>query len=78
MSIVIHSGGGSINDLSLSKDTVRRHRDKIQEHQAKLIYQTNTKTIKTSENNRYLLHWDGKMLHGLEHVETSSEVVLYC
>ena len=21
------------------------------------------------------MHWDGKMLHGLEHVETSSEVV---
>ena len=39
------------------------------------IYQTNIKAIKTSENNRYLLHWDGKKLHGLEHVETSSKVV---
>ena len=23
-----------------------------------------------SKRNRYLLHWDGKMLHGLEHVKT--------
>ena len=75
MSAAIHSGSGSINDLSLSKDTVLRHRNKIREHKTKSIYQTNIKAIKTSENNRYLLHWDGKMLHGLEHVETSSEVV---
>ena len=72
---VIHFVGGSINDLSLSKDTVRRHCNKIREHKAKSICQTNIKAIKTSENNKYLLHWDGKMLHGLEHVETSSEVV---
>ena len=38
MSAVIHSGGGSINDLSLSKDTVCRHRNKIREHKAKSIY----------------------------------------
>ena len=75
MSVVIHSGGGSINDLSLSKNTVRRHRNKIREHKAKSIYQTNIKAIKTSENIRYLLHWDGKILHGLEQIETSSEVV---
>ena len=32
MSAVIHSGGDSINDLSLSKDTVGKHHNKIREH----------------------------------------------
>ena len=75
MSAVVRSGGGSINELSLSKDTVRRHRNSIRERQAKSVFEKNLETIKASEYNRYLLHWDGKMLQSMEHAGTGAEVV---
>ena len=75
MSAVVTSGGGNINDLSLSKETVRRHRNSMREQRAKRIFEKNLKTINDLESNRYLLHWDGKMLQSIEHVRTSKEVI---
>ena len=75
MSAVVSSGGGNINDLSLSKETVRRHRNSMREQRAMCIFEKNLKTIHDSESNRYLLHWDGKMLQSIEHAGTSKEVI---
>ena len=75
MSIVVTSGGGNINDLSLSKETVRRHCNSMRERKAMCISEKNFKTIDDSESNRYLLHWDGKMLQSTEHVRTFREVI---
>ena len=74
MSAVVSSGGGNINDLSLSKETVRRHRNSMREQRAKRTFEKNLKAIHYSESNRYLLHWDGTMLQSIEHVGTSKEV----
>ena len=75
MSAVVSSGGGNINDLSLLKETLRRHRNSMREQRAKCIFEKNLKTIHDSESNRYLLHWDGKMLQSIEHPGTSKEVI---
>ena len=75
MSAIVSSGNGHINDLSLSKNTVRRHRNRIREQTAKLIIENNSETIQSSEQNRYLLYWDEKTLQGFEYVETSTEVI---
>ena len=75
MSAVVSSGGGNINDLSLSKETARRHRNSMREQRAKCIFEKNFKTIRDSECNRYLLHWGGKMLQSIEHVGTFKEVI---
>ena len=75
MSAVVSSGGGNTNDLSLSKETVRRHRNSMREQRAMCIFEKNLKTIHDSESNRYLLHWDGKMLQSIEHAGTSQEVI---
>ena len=75
MSAVVSSGGGNINDLSLSKETVRRHRNSMREQRAKCIFEKNLKTVYDSESNRYLLHWDGKMLQSIERVGTFKEVI---
>ena len=75
MSVVVISGGGNINDLSLSKETVRRHCNSMREQKAMRISEKNLETIHDSESNRYLLHWDGKMLQSIEHVQTFREVI---
>ena len=54
---------------------MRRHRNRIQDQTAKSIFEKNLETIQASEHNRYLLHWDGKMLQGPEHVKTSQEII---
>ena len=75
MSVVVSFGGGNINDLSLLKDTERRHCNTMREQRLKFIFEINLETIHDSESNRYLLHWDGKMLKSIEHVGTSKEVI---
>ena len=45
MSAVVSSGGGDINDLSLSKNTVRRHRNRIRKQTAKAIIEKYSETI---------------------------------
>ena len=75
MSAVVSSGGGNINDLSLSKETVRRHRNSMREQRAKCIFEKNLKAIHDLGSNRYLLHWDRKMMQNIEHVGTSKEVI---
>ena len=75
MSAVLSSGDGYINYLSLSKETVHRHRNSMRAQRAKCIFEKNLKTIHGLESNRYLLHWDGKMLQSIEHVRTSKEVI---
>ena len=72
MSAVVSSGGGNISDLSLSKETVHRHCNSMWEQRAKCIFEKNLKTIHGSESNKYLLHWDGKMLQSIEHVHLYS------
>ena len=39
------------------------------------IFEKNLETIHDSETNRYLLHWDGKMIQSIEHVGRSKEVI---
>ena len=75
MFAVVSSGGGNINELSLSKETVHRHCNSMREQRAKCIDEKNLKTVHDSESNRYLLHWDGKMLLSIKHVGTSKEVI---
>ena len=77
MSAVVSYGGGNINDLSLSKETVRRHRNSVREQRAKCIFEKNLKTIHDSESNRYLLHWNGKMLQSIEHVRNIQRSYCY-
>ena len=45
MSAVVSSGGGDINDLSSSKNTVRRHRNRIRKQTAKAIIEKYSETI---------------------------------
>ena len=66
---------GNINDLSLSKDIARRHRNSMREQRAKFMLQINLETIHDSESNRYLLHWDGMMPQSIKHVGTFKEVI---
>ena len=75
MSVVVSSGGGNNNVLSSSKNTVRRHRNSMRDQRAKYIFEKNLETTHDSERNRYLLHWDGKMLQSIEYVGTSTEVI---
>ena len=63
------------NDLSLSKDTVRRHRNSMREQRAKFILELNLEIIHDLESNRYLLQWDGIMPQSIEHVGTFKEVI---
>ena len=77
MSAVVSSSGGNINDLSLSKNTVRRHRNRIREQTAKSVIEQKSEAIQLSEQKKKLLHWDGKVLQGLEHVETSTKSLLF-
>ena len=75
MSVVVHSGYGNINDLSLSKDRVRRQHNSMREQWVKCIIEKNFKTIHDSESNRYLLHWNGKILKSMEYVGTPKEII---
>ena len=59
----------------MSKDTTRRHRNKIREQNAATIMEKNLDAILKSESNRYVLLWDGKMMQNIEHVGTSKEVI---
>ena len=52
-----------------------RYRNRIREQTARSIFEKDLETIQSSEHNRYLLHWNGKMLQGPEHVKTSIEVI---
>ena len=52
MSSVISTGGGNIADISLSKDTTRRHRNKIREQNAATIMEKNLEAINKSESNK--------------------------
>ena len=77
MSAVVSSGGGNISDLSLSKIQCKGI---AIGYESKLLSQYLRKTWKqfnylNSKRNRYLLHKDGEMLQGLEHVETSTAVI---
>ena len=77
MSAVVSSGGGNINDMSLSKI---QSVDIAIGYERKLLSQHLKRTWKqfnhlNSKCNRYLLHWDGKTLQGPEHVKTSTEVI---
>ena len=49
MSAVISTGGGNIADMSLSKDTTRRHRNKIREQNAATIMEKNLEAIHKSD-----------------------------
>ena len=49
MSAVVSSSGGNINDLSLSKNIVRRHRNRIREQTAKSVIEQKSEAIHLSE-----------------------------
>ena len=47
----VKSGDGDLNDMSLSKDTIQRHRNNIREEKAKEIWQKNTQDHNSSNSS---------------------------
>ena len=78
VSALIQAGNGDINEMSLSRETVRRHRNKTRTDKAASILEEQLSGMTRNGENEtkgYVIHWDGKMLKPLEHAGKKQEVL---
>ena len=70
--------GGDINDLSLSRKTLRRHREKNRAEAATRFLKEQLLPIRCDDNDQlswFVLHWDSKMLKPLEYAGKKQDVL---